>query len=198
MATAATTIEEIEAETKLLSHCTTIDEAKVDKVHEVDAKVKARIAELKSQGHGPQRHEGDMTKEQLKARVTQGIDPETGTAKDKYTGRRHNIGQHATKITSEKKYVEAEEKMRASSHYKKAIANAEQLGGKKVKFRQPLRDILGSDYKDHIFGYTREGEIGSVRRLTETDFSGGTVFAVYEKDSAGSWLLRTLYPDPPK
>ena len=35
MVTAATTIEEIEAETKLLSHCTTIDEAKVDRVHEI-------------------------------------------------------------------------------------------------------------------------------------------------------------------
>ena len=35
MATAASTIEEIETETKLLSHCITIDKAKVDKVHEI-------------------------------------------------------------------------------------------------------------------------------------------------------------------
>ena len=196
MEQAATLIPKIEKVNQEIEQCATIDAAKVDKLHTIDTKVKQRINTLKKQGHGPQRHEGDMTKAQLKARVTQGIDPETGTTTDKYTGRRHNIGQHATKITSEVKYVEAEKNVRGSDIYKKAIENAEDNSLKTIRIRNPIGEILGSKYKDHVFGYTRTGGIGKANTISETDFSDGTIFSYYAKNKQGTWILRSLYPDP--
>ncbi|MFN0116028.1 MAG: minor capsid protein, partial [Paracoccaceae bacterium] len=41
--------------------------------------VSRRFADLSTQGHGPQRHEGAVTRAMLEARVLRGIDPMTGT-----------------------------------------------------------------------------------------------------------------------
>lgn len=41
-----------------------------------------RLAELARQGHGPQRHEGDVTEAQLWNRAYHGLDPMTGATVD--------------------------------------------------------------------------------------------------------------------
>lgn len=51
--------------------------------------VSRRFADLSTQGHGPQRHEGVVTRAMLEARVLRGIDPMTGTRIDGETGRPH-------------------------------------------------------------------------------------------------------------
>ena len=68
---------------------------------EVDALVASRFAELEAQGHGPQRHEGAVTRQMLKDRVMRGFDPMTGSRRDGVTGRRHNRPTIASRITSE-------------------------------------------------------------------------------------------------
>ena len=60
---------------------------------EVDALVANRFAELEAQGHGPQRHEGAVTRQMLEDRVMRGFDPMTGSRTDGVTGGTHPLNR---------------------------------------------------------------------------------------------------------
>jgi len=75
---------------------------------ELDALVASRFAELEAQGHGPQRHEGAVTRQMLEDRVMRGFDPMTGSRTDGVTGGTHPLSRRATRITSEADFVAAE------------------------------------------------------------------------------------------
>jgi len=75
---------------------------------EVNALVANRFAELEAQGHGPQRHEGAVTRQMLEDRVMRGFDPMTGSRTDGVSGSTHPLNRRATRITSEADFVAAE------------------------------------------------------------------------------------------
>ena len=70
----------------------------------------ARLAQLRAQGHGPQRH-SDPDEDALKRRAVYGLDPETGSQDE--GGDPHNPGPCASKFTTPEDYVKAEAAMRA-------------------------------------------------------------------------------------
>ena len=82
-----------------------------------------------AKAHTPQRHEGDVTDQQLQDRALHGIDPMTGTTEDGVRiGRRHRYGQHATRVTSEPAYVQGDDHLRRSPQFEAARGNAVENG----------------------------------------------------------------------
>lgn len=150
------------------------------------AAVDRRYAEMMKDGHGPQRHEGQITEDGLKGRL-HGIDPETGTTTDKYTGKKHKCGDNATKVTTVEKYVVAESRVRMNPEFKSRLQKNPNAASMVVPV--PLNEALGDDYKSHILGF----EKGS---LNKTDFTDGRMIAIFEKNSSGRLALKTMYPDP--
>ena len=82
--------------------------------------VSRRFADLSTQGHGPQRHEGAVTRAMLEARVLRGIDPMTGTRVDGVTGGRHRAPNAASRFTTPEAFVAAENYVRSSPEYRAA------------------------------------------------------------------------------
>jgi SPP1 gp7 family putative phage head morphogenesis protein len=80
--------------------------------------VSRRFPDLSTQGHGPQRHEGAVTRAMLEARVLRGIDPMTGTRIDGETGRPHVAVSSASRFTTPEVFVAAESYIRRSSGYR--------------------------------------------------------------------------------
>ena len=155
--------------------------------------IKKELDELAAQGHGPQRHEGQVTDKQLDERARLKYDPETGTRTDKYTGTNHKCGDHATKINSEESYIAAQEHMRNSSDFKKQAAQ----GVSDIKVEAPLENIYGTDYKSHVSGRSRTAPWPDTTSPTQpTDFTDGKMAAIYRRDAAGNYNLVTMYPNP--
>lgn len=82
--------------------------------------VSRRFADLSTQGHGPQRHEGAVTRQTLWNRVLLGIDPMTGTRIDGETGGRHKAPRAASRFTTQEAFVAAETYVRSSPGYRAA------------------------------------------------------------------------------
>ena len=169
---------------------------------EAAAKAKADIdtamTNLRSQGHGPQRHEGQVTPQQLEDRVVQKLDPETGTRLDKYRTRadgtpaNHKCGDHATKVNSEAAYVKAELTMRQTEEYKAAVAE----GRPDFAVSERLETVYGEDYKAQVSGRSRVRPWPDQSPAVPTDFTDGTMQAIYRRDAAGNYNLVTMYPEP--
>jgi hypothetical protein len=79
-----------------------------------DLAVDTRIAQLSSEGHGPQRHEGQVTPVELGQRAVYKIDPETHTQVDAESGELHSADAVASKFNSKEIYVLAESMARAA------------------------------------------------------------------------------------
>ncbi|MEV6601722.1 hypothetical protein AB0M36_33440 [Actinoplanes sp. NPDC051346] len=168
------------------------------------AETAARLNELRAQGHGPQRHH-DPTDEQLAARMgdpildpqtgepllkdnghvqaQNKIDPMTGTTVDGVHGGVHRCGDYATRIDSPEDYVAADRYMR------------EQIGETgPAAARRPISEVLGPDAHERMTGYFHDPDApGQLKRV---DFTGGTIFALYEPLPNGDLKLRTLYVEP--
>ena len=82
--------------------------------------VSQRFADLSTQGHGPQRHEGAVTRAMLEARVLRGIDPMTGTRVDGETGGRHRVPRAASRFTTPEAFVAAKTYVRGTPVYRAA------------------------------------------------------------------------------
>jgi predicted TPR repeat methyltransferase len=92
-------------------------------------------------------------------------------------------------------YVEAADSVLKSQAYADAVARAEasnKLFTDAVDV--PLKDLLGADYKQHLFGKTRVSR--NPPASVETDFTDGTMRAYFHKDASGNWNLHTMYPNP--
>ncbi|MCU0563277.1 MAG: hypothetical protein MUC77_09000 [Chromatiaceae bacterium] len=158
--------------------------------------VAARMAELAAQGHGPQRHEGQISEQQLEDRVVHGIDPVSGTTTDAFTGQPHKVGRHATKINSPEAFVQAEQELTDSAAFAAETAAAEAAGDDWAVVEMPLEQIFGPSYKDQVSGKTRLGSKNHPTGTQPTAFTDGTMTGVYKKSDTGQWALHTLYPEP--
>ena len=152
-----------------------------------------RVRELANQGHGPQRHEGQLTDAQLEARARLKHDPETGTRADKYaknadgTPKQHRCGDHATRVNSEASYEKAEQAARDSPTFK----GQEAAGADTIKVETKLEDIYGPNYKDHVSGRTRGALWPDTTTPTvPTNFNDGKMVAIYRKNSSGGYDTR--------
>ena len=175
---------------------------------EAAAKAEAeRIAkkydEIKLNGHSAQRHGEEITVQQLKDRAVKGFDPVTGTINDGYnkkadgTPKEHNYGKDATKFNSKTALVKADETIRQTESFKKALKSATDTNDDVMAVDDTkLEDIFGKDYKTQVTGKTREGsKKHPTGNTTDTDFTDGTVKAVYKKDAGGNWNIETMYPE---
>ena len=114
----------------------------------VSTLVARRFAEVSAQGHGPQRHEGSVTRQMLIDRVLRGIDPMTGTRVDGVTGGQHRPVRTASRVTSEAEYVAAEPFIHRSSEYRRqwqvALDLAKNGDDPVFAVSLPIEDVLGS------------------------------------------------------
>ncbi|MHA6267705.1 hypothetical protein ACXYMP_12635 [Aliiroseovarius sp. CAU 1755] len=167
---------------------------------EVDALNASRFAELEAQGHGPQRHEGAVTRQMLEDRVLRGFDPMTGSRSDGvHVGQEHRPPVTASRITSEADYVAADATIQRRADFTDALNAAPARPVKPVRrFRVevPIEDTLEPDFARRVEGVERIGEFGdSGARPVDVKFEGGTIIAVYTLRPDGSVELYTLYPN---
>lgn len=165
---------------------------------EVDALVASRFAALEAQGHGPQRHEGAVTRQMLEDRVLRGIDPITGTTTDGVTGGTHNTVRSATRITNEADFVAAEALIRRSPDYRaardEAMSRMGQLPKTTFEVSVPIEDVLGTDFQNAVEGVRRLGSVKNPTGIQTVDFDGGTVAAIFELLPSGEPILVTMFP----
>ncbi len=167
--------------------------------------VEKRYDEISNKGHTVQRHGAEVTEKQLNARAIEGKDPITGTTKDAFRKDAkgnplpHLTNKNATKFTSKEALVKAESFIKNTQEYKDAIKIAEQSGKKDAVVKNiELKNIFGSDYKNQVFGKTRTGTKNNPTGANLTDFTDGTVKAVFQKDTKGNWNVYTMYAEPKK
>ena len=160
--------------------------------------VKQQFDVLKHQGHGPQRHEGDVTPKQLEDRCIKGIDPMSGTTKDAVTGKTHKYSRNATKINSPEDYVKAENHIRSSKEFERKVQLAEGSGKNRIVVNESkLNEIYGPDYSSKVAGKTRVGPSKTPQGVKSTTFTDESkMVGVYKKSTDGNWELLTMYPDP--
>lgn len=60
----------------------------------------------------------------------------------------------------------------------------------------PLKDAFENDYQDYVRGVTRLGSKNNPTGHVPTDFTDGTLKAIYTLDQNGNVKLHTLYPNP--
>lgn len=166
------------------------------------AKMKARLDtlfldELKRQGHGPQRHEGEVTTQQLTDRAVQGHDPMTGTTRDGVHRGLHKYGRHATRFKNPGDYVDADETLRANPAFETEKQTAKNQNMTRFTVTLPIGNVLGPDFAAKLEGVTREGSARHPTGFHATDFTGGNVKAIYHMQTDGGYHLVTLYPDLP-
>lgn len=154
------------------------------------------IEELARQGHGPGRHEGDVTLAQLAQRCEHGIDPLTGSTTDAVTGRLHSYGRHATKVNSAEDYVYAYDFIVASPAFRAATAAAPGVGDERVKVSASLQDIYGPSYLTRVSGRSRIGIKADPLGNEPTDLTDGVMQAIFYRSADGKWLLLSMYPEP--
>lgn len=168
------------------------------------AETAGRLDELRTQGHGPQRHH-DPSDAQLVARLGDPVldpqsgepvlkdnggvraqnqlDPMTDTTVDGDHGGVHRCGNYATRIDSPEDYVAAERYMR------------NQIGDSgSMAARLPISEVLGPNAHERMTGYYHDPDAQG--RVKPVDFAGGTVFALYKRLPNGDLNLRTMYVDP--
>lgn len=202
--TQATTTQQPTVSTPTTTTATTTTTAEVATVQANQKQaVGQKFQELATQGHGPQRHGPAITEQQLDDRAIRGFDPVTGTTDDAYNKlpngnpATHSYGKNATKVTSEEAYVQAEEYIKNSQEFKDITTAADAVNNTRPEaVIVKLEDIYGSNYKNNLFGKTRTGTARNPTGSVETDFTDGTMKAVYRKDTNGNWNLHTMYPEP--
>lgn len=160
--------------------------------------VMRRFAELEAQGHGPQRHEGAVTRQMLIDRVLHGIDPMTGTTADgDRAGSLHVAPRTATRTTSETAYVAAESYIRRTVEYRDAREIAMsfvEVDRLRFEVDLPIRDVLGPDFALSVEGVRRLGSLRNPQGIQSIDFTNGFVRAVFELVPHGEPRLVTLFP----
>lgn len=169
---------------------------------EVDALIARRFAALETQGHGPQRHEGAVTRQMLEDRVLKGLDPMTASRTDGVTGGTHNFVRTATRITSEADFVAAESFIRRSPEYSaardEAMSRIRQRNRTTFDVSLPIEDVLGPSFSNSVEGVRRLGSVKNSTGVELVDFEGGHVTAIFELSPSGEPSLVTLFPSGAK
>jgi len=166
-------------------------------------RVEEAYDDLAKNGHAVQRHGEAVTPQQLEDRAVKGFDPVTGTTDDAYNKKadgspaEHRTGRHATKFASKEAMVKAAEAVKKNPDHKKELEAAEKAGDTRFSVETTkLEDALGKDYKKQVAGVSRIGSQKNPTGSQATDFTDGTVTAVFEKDAKGNWNTLTMYPNP--
>jgi hypothetical protein len=187
------------AEAKAVTPCPIAEAAKKAEAERIEKK----YDEISQNGHAVQRHGAAITPEQLEARSVRGVDPASGTTNDAYnrnpdgSAKKHNYGRHATKFNDKDALVKADEKIRTTESYKKELERAAKENDDFIKVDDTkLEDIYGKDYKTQVTGKSRIGSKNKPTGSEDTNFTDGTVRAVYKKDDKGNWNLETMFPEP--
>jgi len=166
--------------------------------------ISQKIKKLEQEGHAPVRHGGPnrVTDAQLEDRVLRGLDPASGTQFDAFnknadgSPRLHKVGRNATAFSSDASLVKADEAARDSHQFTENVRKAKENGDLFVDpVELPLVDVYGSDYKKFVRGTTRLGSKNNPTGHIDTDFTDGTIKAIYRLDN-GNVSLHTLYPNP--
>ena len=159
--------------------------------------VSRRFADLSTQGHGPQRHEGAVTRAMLEARVLRGIDPMTGTRIDGETGRPHFAVSSASRFTTPEAFVAAESYVRRTSDYRSSrdatLFDTDYRDGY-FEVALPIEDVLGRDLLAAVEGVVRIGPRGNPQGVAEMNFDGGLVIARFRIAADGEPRLITMFP----
>jgi hypothetical protein len=166
-------------------------------------RISERYDEIAIHGHAVQRHGEHITEQQIDARVIFGEDPITGTTNDAFRKDAfgnplpHKYSKNATKFTSKDALVKAEEYVKNSQVYKDDVDTVNLTGGNRIVIQNiKLEDVFGVAYKDQVFGKTRLGSKNNPIGVVETDFTDGTLRAVFIKNANDEWCLETMFPDP--
>jgi hypothetical protein len=172
----------------------------VDRAEPADAgRVARRLRELEAEGHGPQRHEGQVTDQQLCDRVLHGHDPaQQGSDKtvDAVTGGQHRRPELACRFNSPEAMVAADDAVRSSPEFEARTSIAEATGLDSIAVRVPLERALGPSWRTEVAGVEAVGPREQPAGVHPVDFTGGQVQAVcYRDDPAGGWKTVTIYPD---
>jgi SPP1 gp7 family putative phage head morphogenesis protein len=151
--------------------------------------VSRRFADLSTQGHGPKRHEGAVTRAMLEARVLRGIDPMTGTRVDGETGRPHFSAYAASRCTTPEAFVAAESFVRRSPDYRAArdaalFDPAYHRGYFEVAL--PIDDVLVRDLLTSVEGIVRIGPRRAPQGVATMDFEDGLVIAQFRIAADGA------------
>jgi hypothetical protein len=154
------------------------------------------LAYLKAEGHGPQRHEGDVTPQQLSDRALSKKDPMTGTTRDGVHGGTHRCAKSATRFKDAGDYVDADDKLRESQGFRDKLAEAKRLRSTRFEMKPTLKSVLGDDYLSRVEGQTRQGSNRRPTGTAPTDLTDGNLIAVYKVARDGTVTLLTMYPDP--
>lgn len=184
-----------------------------------------RLDELAAQGHGPQRHEGDVTDQQLLDRSLKGYDPMTGSTVD-YEGFKKKYGVdydpavHGTPPDFGGRSINVPGKGNLPIQMSGKIKHVS--GGHATKFNTPAdfvraydKIVESSQYKNFASGSDTSLRIDdfpisqvfdgslSVRIKGYDSLGNPTVFgpntkivAIFRKEASGATKLITMYPDP--
>lgn len=159
--------------------------------------VSLRLADLSTQGHGPQRHEGAVTRAMLEARVLRGIDPITGTRVDGETGGRHLAPRSASRFTTPEAFVAVETDIRSSPEYRAAREAALFDPNYREGYFEvaiPIKDALGPNMMTAVEGVVRTGPRNGPDPLAEMNFENGLVIATFRVAADGEPQLITMFP----
>lgn len=183
--------------------------------------VNQRYADLFDQGHGPQRHDGDVTRQMLIDRVMRNEDPMIHTDPVQASQVFHPPTRNASRIIEREDYVAAEAFVRRSPDYDQArnlalewltdpsrddqmrqVGNIEINGDGRFSVRLPIDDVLGADFAQRVEGVARVGSAKNPQHHVDIDFENGSIVAVYEfpRGLNGELLatepaLVTLFPE---
>ena len=164
-----------------------------------------QIDKLDQEGHAPVRHGGPnrVSNSQLEDRAVKGIDPASGTQYDAFNKNKdgspalHKVGKNATAFNSDEALLEADNYARNSEQFKQKINSSKIAGDLFVDpVEIPLSEVFGSDYLSQVRGRTRLGSKKNPTGHIQTDFTDGTIKAIYRLDQHGNVKLHTLYPNP--
>jgi hypothetical protein len=174
----------------------------VDRAESADAgRVARRLRELEAEGHGPKRHEGQVTDQQLRDRVLLGHDPaQQGSDKtvDAVTGRPHEPPRFASRFDTPEAMVAADDALRASDAFAWTAELARARGRESMWIRLPLADALQPELRAQVTGVERFGT-GEHPAVRPVDFSDGWVQAGFHwDDRTETWKTYTIYPDRPR
>jgi len=210
--------------------CAAAKKAAQDAAQAKDQAVDKRIDQLMAEGHGPQRHEGQVSPQELGERAVYKIDPETHSQLDAESGELHSADAVASKFTTKENYVMAE-----------SIAREELMRvnppGPGTEVLKPLT-MVGSENKvaegikstwDPAAQPKVQTDKGLAKQIPTqpgyvpgpadppptrlqmdenqmkneiaahtqpADFTNGEMMAIYRKDAAGNWYLRTMWSQP--
>jgi hypothetical protein len=155
--------------------------------------------DLEKQGHGPQRHDGEVTTEALRERLENGIEPMTGKRKDGVRiGKNHRPPKReAIRFKTPQDLIAAEKAIRGSNDFQNKL-NAARANGDKLftvdKF--PLDQALGPNYLSKVEGIGWIDPENKLLGTRPTNFTSGSVIAIFKIGANGEIKLHTMYANP--